>query len=74
MNAKKAVFANQMKSVISEVEQGESIAEDGTIIDANFGALSVFARQVNSPFLIGTANVLTRLTSEAAVKIYTGQK
>ena len=63
-----------MKTIVSEVEKGQSIAEDGTIIDANFGALSIFARQVNSPFAIGTSNVLTRLISQEAVKLYTGKK
>jgi hypothetical protein len=40
------------------------------VIDAIFGAESVSARIVNSPYLIGTTNVLLELIAKKAVELY----
>lgn len=66
----KAVFGNQLKTVVSEVLEDDYICEDGTMIDAVFGGRSVDARIVNSPYLIGTTNTLLRVISQKACEIY----
>ena len=66
----KGVFANQLKTVFSEVMDYDMVSENGTTIDAVFGAVSVYNRIVNSPFLIGTTNVLLELIGKKAAEIY----
>jgi hypothetical protein len=68
----KLVFANQMKSVISEVMDYKVHTESGQEIDAIFGVRSIMARVVNSPFIIGTTTTLLKKIAEKAVQIYKG--
>lgn len=70
--ADKVVFANQMKSIISEVASYEMVSESGVPIDALFGAFSIFKRIVNSAFTIGTTSVLMELGAKEALKLYRG--
>lgn len=70
--ADKVVFANQMKSIISEVADYEMVSETGVKIDALFGAFSIFKRIVNSAFTIGTTSVLMELGAKEALKLYRG--
>ena len=70
----KLVFANQLKSIISEVMDYEVKTESGLKIDAVFGAQSIFNRIVNSAFVIGTTNTLLEVIGKKAAKIYKGEK
>lgn len=68
----KAVFGNQMKSVIGRVIVGKNETESGAPIDAIFSYSSTNNRIVRSPDIIGTTCVLVRLATERAVKRYRG--
>lgn len=70
----KGVFANQMKTVFSEIIDYDLITESGLKLDGWFGAVSIFKRIVNSPITIGTTNVLLRIAGERAYKVYKGIK
>ena len=70
----KGVFANQMKTVFSEIIDYDLRTESGLKLDAWFGAISIFKRFVNSPITIGTTNVLLRIAGENAYKAYKGIK
>ena len=70
----KGVFANQMKTVFSEIIDYDIRTESGLKLDGWFGALSIFKRIVNSPITIGTTNVLLRIAGERAYKAYKGIK
>ncbi len=71
--ADKVVFANQMKSIISEIADYEIVTESGIEVDAFFGAYSIFKRIVNSPFTMGTTTVLMQLGARHALKMYHGK-
>lgn len=66
----KGVFANQMKTVFSEVMNYEVKTESGEIIDAIFGAKSIQDRIVLSPPMIGTTNKVLQLIGDKAVQMY----
>lgn len=66
----KGVFCNQMKTVFSEVIEGDYVTEEGVVIDAIFGAQSIDKRIVNSPPLIGTTNTLLEVIAKRAVEAY----
>ena len=66
----KGVFANQMKTVFSEVLHKEMRTEAGEVIDAVFGAKSIADRIVLSPYIIGTTNTLLDIIGKRAAKIY----
>ena len=66
----KAVFANQMKSIVARVFDGVNETEDGQPIDAMFGYLSVANRIVLSAELTGTANTLLKRLGDLAVEAY----
>lgn len=66
----KAVFANQLKTVIGEVMDNEMRTESGKVIDAVFGKLSVDNRIVGSVDLMGTTNTLLDVLADRAVKAY----
>ena len=70
----KGVFCNQMKTVFGEVMTDEMLTETGEKIDAVFGYVSIAARIVLSPELIGTTNTLLDVVTKEAVKIYKGIK
>lgn len=69
----KVVFANQLKSVISEIMEYKMFTKSGQQIDAIFGSLSIFNRIVQNPFIIGTTNELSSIVSKNAAKIYKGE-
>lgn len=71
--ADKVVFANQMKSIISEVADYDIVTESGINVDAFFGAYSIFKRIVNSPFSMGTTTVLMQLGAQHALKMFRGK-
>lgn len=66
----KGVFANQMKTVFSEVMEYEMRTESGEEIDAVFGQKSIDDRIVLSATTIGTTNTLLDIIGKKAVKIY----
>lgn len=66
----KSVFGNQMKSVVSEVMTNDMTTENGEIIDAVFGQLSVDARVVNSINIMGTTNTLLSVLGKKAAKLF----
>ena len=68
----KGVFANQMKSVISDVYNSTIVTESGQKVDAMFSYQGILGRIVNSPILIGTTNRLTKHGSIMAANIYFG--
>ncbi len=68
----KAVFGNQLKTVVSEVMDYPVSTQDGTEIQAIFGAKSIFDRIVASPFLIGTTTTLLGVIGKNTAKIFKG--
>lgn len=68
----KAVFANQLKSVIGEVMNYDMHTESGDRIDAVFSNRAIAARIVNSPYIIGTTTTLLNAIGKMAVKAYRG--
>lgn len=64
------VFANQMKSVNSEVMDYKLHTEAGEEIDAVFGCRSIAARNVMSPYIVGTTITLLKLFARNAVKLF----
>lgn len=66
----KAVFANQLKTVVGEVFDQEFTTESGVKIDAIFGKLSVDNRIVGSVDEMGTTNVLLELLTKKAINSY----
>ena len=66
----KAVFGNQLKTVISEVLENDWVTESGQVIDAQFGAKSVADRIVTSAYTIGTTTTLCAEISQRAAAIY----
>lgn len=70
----KSVFANQLKTVIGNVIDGEMTTESGEPIEAVFGGKSIEARIVNSPFTIGTTATLLRVIAKQACEIYRGKR
>jgi hypothetical protein len=74
MNAgDKAVFANQMKTVVSRVMSGTNETEHGESLDAIFSFAGINNRIVHSPILIGTTATLMRVLSKKAAAIYQGK-
>ncbi len=70
----KAVFGNQMKTVIGRVLEGVHETESGKPFDAIFGAKSIQDRIVWSPMVIGTTNTLMRVICEKASDVYFAKK
>lgn len=68
----KGVFANQLKTVVSEVLEEDYVSEDGDVIDAVFSVKSINARIVNSPFILGTSMTLLKVIAKRAVSAYRG--
>ncbi len=66
----KAVFANQLKTVIGRVFNDNVRTESGLPIDAIFGAKSLAARIVTSPYLIGTTTTLLIEATKRVVRAY----
>jgi hypothetical protein len=66
----KGVFANQLKTVFGRVMPVAPKTQSGVEIDAIFGAESVDARIVRSPFIIGTTTTLLNVIAKKAVEAY----
>ena len=66
----KAVIGNQLKMTIGNVYDNEITALDGTKIDCIFSSMSVEARIVNSPVLIGTTSKVLELVAAKASDLY----
>jgi hypothetical protein len=66
----KAVFGNQMKTVVGHILTGINETESGVQLDAIFGAKSIMDRIVLSPLIIGTTNTLLRVIGEKAAALY----
>lgn len=69
----KFVFANQLKTICSEVMDYDVKTESGKQVDAFFGAQSIFNRIVNSAFILGTTNTLLGVIGKRAAEIYNGK-
>lgn len=70
--ADKAVFGNQMKTVISKVMQGINQTESGIKVQAIFGNTSIEDRMVYSPKEIGMTNRLLRVLGKHISDVYKG--
>lgn len=68
----KGVFANQMKSVISDVYTSTITTESGLRVDAMFSYKGILNRIVNSPILMGTTNRLVKHVSKKVADVYFG--
>lgn len=66
----KLVFANQMKSVIGEVINDSIYTEEGDKVYAIFGAKSIAARIVLTPYIIGTTTTILNKIAQNAVELY----
>lgn len=69
----KGVFGNQLKTVFGRVTSGDVKTESGVTIDAIFGAKSLAARIVTSPYLIGTTTTLLIVAAKRVIKAYRGK-
>lgn len=66
----KSVFANQMKSVISDIFTSDIYTESGVKIDAMFSFAGIMDRVVTSPLTIGTTLRILKEVSKQAADIY----
>lgn len=64
------MFGNQLKSVVGEVLDEPILTESGKEIDGKFGAISVQARIVSSPYQNGTTSILLDVLAKRAVQAY----
>ncbi len=70
----KFVFANQLKTIVGRVMSGTNTTESGEPLGALFGAVSVDARIVQSPIVMGTTITLLKAISKRVVDTYKGRK
>jgi len=66
----KAVLGNQLKFTVGDVFDDEVITLDGTKVDCLFSTMSIEARIVNSPGLLGTSAKLLEIVTDNAVDMY----
>ena len=66
----KAVFGNQIKCTVGEVFDYDLTTESGDKIDSVFSNMSLKARIVNSPDLIGTTTTLVYKIQQQALDMY----
>lgn len=69
----KAVFGNQLKTVIGRVMTGVNETASGIPLDAIFSYASISNRIVRSPEIMGVTNVLLKLISQRVVSAYKGK-
>lgn len=69
----KAVFGNQLKTVIGRVMNGTNETASGIPLDAIFSYASISNRIVRSPEIMGVTNVLLKLISQRVVNAYKGK-
>ena len=68
----KCIVGNQLKCTVGEVFDYNLTTESGEKIDAVFSNLSISARIVNSPNLIGTTTTLLKKIEDNVLKMYFG--
>ena len=68
----KCIVGNQLKGAVGEVFDYDMTTESGDKIDAVFSNLSISARIVNSPNLIGTTATLLKKIEDNVLKMYFG--
>ena len=68
----KCIVGNQLKCTVGEVFDYDMTTESGDKIDAVFSNLSISARIVNSPNLIGTTATLLKKIEDNVLKMYFG--
>lgn len=66
----KGVFGNQLKTVFGRVFNDNIRTESGVEVDAIFGANSLAARIVTSPYVIGTTTTLLMVATKRVIKAY----
>lgn len=66
----KYILGNQMKGTVGEVFDYKMTTENGDDIDMVFSKVSMSARIVNSPDLLGTTITLIKKLEEEAIKTY----
>jgi hypothetical protein len=69
----KIVFGNMLKSVIGRIDDQPIVTEHGEVVDAVFGANSVFDRIVLSPFIQGISEKVISKAEDDVVKLYFGE-
>jgi len=68
----KAVLGNQLKFTVGEVFDYDMTTTGGTQIDAVFSGLSLSARVVTSPYILGTTSRILESVTKGAIDIYFG--
>ena len=68
--ADKGIVANQLKTTVANMYTNPIVADDGTNIDAIFSLKGIYARIVNSSFLMGTTASILEVITEKAVDMY----
>lgn len=66
----KFVFGNQLKTIVGRVMTGVNKTESGVPLGALFGAVSVDARIVQSPIIMGTTITLLKVISKRVAEVY----
>jgi len=66
----KAVLGHQLKTTVGDVYDYDVKTEDGTDVEAMFSSLSIAARIVSSPNIIGTTTTLLNIIRDKAVDMY----
>ena len=66
----KVCFDSALKSVVGRVEDRPMITEEGKVVDAVFGANSVFNRIILSPMLQGTMDMVLEAAEEDVLKMW----
>lgn len=69
----KIVFGNMLKSVIGRIDDQPIVTEHGEVVDAVFGANSVFDRIVLSPFIQGISEKVIGKVEDDVIKMYFGE-
>lgn len=70
----KVTFANQLKSIVSNVMNDGNTTESGIEVDALFSYLGIKNRIVLSPEIMGTTNTLLKIMSQRVAATYFKEK
>jgi len=68
--ADKGIVANQLKTTVADVYTDKITTEDGIDIDILFSLKGIYARIVNSSFLMGTTASILEVITKKAVDMY----
>lgn len=70
----KGIFGNQLKFTVGEVYDNDIVTEEtGDPVEGMFGFISIQARIVNSPILIGTSAKVVELIEKKMIEDYFGK-